>query len=60
MEKYNAPKMQDLFDMKLDISHKVVYPIDDNEKWRINFLEDLVCMKANIDADLTQDEIEAV
>ena len=58
MEKYNAPTIQDLFDMKFDISHKAVYPIDDNEKWRINFLEDLVCMRANTDADLTTDEIE--
>ena len=58
IEKYNAKTMKDLFDLKFEIAHKPVYPIEDKDKWRINFLEDLVSMKKNADSDLTMDEAD--
>ena len=51
IEKYSAKTVKDLFVMKIDIAHKPVRPIEDKDRWRENFLEDLVSMRKNTNFD---------
>ena len=59
MQKYNCESRVELENMKYKIKNSRVYDLPDNEKWKINIIEELSLMKLGlVEETLNEDEIK--
>ena len=61
VRKYDINSVKDLTNAKIEIKHKRVYPISNDEEWKPKILEELALMKLGLlECQLDEEEIDNI
>ena len=60
-EKFNLQDVGQLIDLKTKLKTMKVYPLLDQEKWKITLIEEVALLRKNLlDLDFDQDQLDSI